>query len=207
MRGLNPEISLRFPSAEQLYPELYGETLARENMSQYSASTAVRRRSVCERLREFEEAVRTVYASTMSSSALDYRLRRGLAGWDEQMALLVQRVSGSRYKDFFMPCAAGVGYSYSPYRCFDEIDPKAGMLRLVMGLGTGAVDRVQGSYPRLVNLDRPRMTTAVTSKEKHQFSQRRIDVIDTEKGLVEGKDFVVAGKRAASSSETCAAGA
>lgn len=142
-----------------------------------------------ERLREFEEAVRTVYASTMSSSALDYRLRRGLAGRDEQMALLVQRVSGSRYKDFFMPCAAGVGYSYSPYRCFDEIDPKAGMLRLVMGLGTGAVDRVQGSYPRLVNLDRPRMITAVTSKEKHQFSQRRIDVIDTEKGLVEGKDL------------------
>ena len=142
-----------------------------------------------ERLREFEEAVRTVYASTMSSSALDYRLRRGLAGRDEQMALLVQRVSGSRYQDFFMPCAAGVGYSYSPYRCFDEIDPRAGMLRLVMGLGTGAVDRVQGSYPRLVNLDRPRMTTAVTSREKHQFSQRRIDVIDTGKRLVEGKDL------------------
>lgn len=33
------------------------------------------------------------------------------------------------------------------------------------------------------------ITTAVTSKEKHQFSQRRIDVIDTEKGLVEGKDL------------------
>lgn len=142
-----------------------------------------------ERLHEFEEAVRTVYASTMSNSALDYRLRRGLAGRDEQMALLVQRVSGSRYEDFFMPCAAGVGYSYSPYRCFEEIDPNAGMLRLVMGLGTGAVDRVQGSYPRLVNLDRPGMTTAVTSREKHQFSQRKIDVIDSMKGLVEGKDL------------------
>ena len=69
-----------------------------------------------ERLFEFEEAVRTVYASTMSKSALDYRLRRGLEGRDEQMALLVQRVSGSHYENFFMPCAAGVGYSYSPYR-------------------------------------------------------------------------------------------
>ena len=142
-----------------------------------------------ERLYEFEEAVRTVYASTMSSSALDYRLRRGLSGRDEQMALLVQRVSGSRYEDFFMPCAAGVGYSYSPYRCFEEIDPEAGMLRLVMGLGTGAVDRIQGSYPRLVNLDRPRMTTAVTCREKHQFSQRRIDVIDTVKRVLEGKEL------------------
>ncbi len=142
-----------------------------------------------ERLREFEEAVRTVYASTMSRSALDYRLRRGLEGRDEQMALLVQRVSGSRYEDFFMPCGAGVGYSYSPYRCFEDIDANAGMLRLVMGLGTGAVDRVQGSYPRLVNLDQPEKTVAVTSREKHQFSQRRVDVIDLSAGCVEGREL------------------
>lgn len=142
-----------------------------------------------ERLHDFEEAVRTVYASTMSKSALDYRLRRGLEDRDEQMALLVQRVSGSRYEDFFMPCAAGVGYSYSPYRFSKDIDPKAGMLRLVMGLGTGAVDRVQGSYPRLVSLDNPRMTAAVTSAEKHQFSQRKIDLIDSVSGTVEGREL------------------
>lgn len=135
-----------------------------------------------ERLAEFEEAVRTVYASTMSRSALDYRLRRGLENRDEQMALLVQRVSGSRYDDFFMPCAAGVGYSYSPYRFLESIDPHAGMLRLVMGLGTGAVDRMKGSYPRLVSLDKPTLTTVNTSVQKHQYSQRRIDLID----MIEG---------------------
>lgn len=138
-----------------------------------------------ERLAEFEEAVKTVYASTMSKSVLDYRLRRGLEGRDEQMALLVQRVSGSRYEGFFMPCAAGVGYSYSPYRFLKSIDPNAGMLRLVMGLGTGAVDREKGSYPRLVSLDKPRLTVVSNSVEKHQYSQRRIDLIDTTKGTVE----------------------
>lgn len=142
-----------------------------------------------ERLAEFEEAVKTVYASTMSKSALDYRLRRGLAGRDEQMALLVQRVSGSRYEGFFMPCAAGVGYSYSPYRFLQSIDPKAGMLRLVMGLGTGAVDRVTGSYPRLVSLDKPRLTAATNSIQKHQYSQRKIDLIDTTKGTVESREL------------------
>ncbi|MDO5337107.1 MAG: PEP/pyruvate-binding domain-containing protein [Eubacteriales bacterium] len=142
-----------------------------------------------ERLHDFEEAIRTVYASTMSKSALDYRLRRGLEGRDEQMALLVQRVSGSRYEDFFMPCAAGVGYSYSPYRFMKSIDPKAGMLRLVMGLGTGAVDRTQGSYPRLISLDQPELTAAVTSTQKHQFSQRKIDVIDMISRKVESKDL------------------
>lgn len=145
--------------------------------------------SMEKRLHEFEEAIKTVYASTMSTSALDYRLRRGLEGRDEQMAILVQRVSGSRYEEFFMPCAAGVGYSYSPYRFVKSIDPHAGMLRLVMGLGTGAVDRVQGSYPRLVSLDQPELTAAMTSAQKHQYSQRKIDVINTVSGEVEHWDL------------------
>ena len=100
---------------------------------------------------------------------------------DEQMALLVQRVSGSHYDQYYMPCAAGVGYSYSPYRFLPSLDPEAGMLRLVMGLGTCAVDRTEGSYPRLVNLDRPDATSATTIAEKHQFSQRRLEVVNKEK--------------------------
>lgn len=46
--------------------------------------------------------------------------RSGLDIRDEQMAILVQRVSGSRYEGFFMPCAAGVGYSSSPYRMKED---------------------------------------------------------------------------------------
>ena len=141
--------------------------------------------SLEERLTEFENAVRQVYASTMSLSALDYRKRRNLAGRDEQMALLVQRVSGSHYDHYYMPCAAGVGYSYSMYRFDKKMDPSAGMLRLVMGLGTSAVDRTEGSYPRLVNLDRPESTNFVTVAEKHQFSQRKLEVIDKEKRCLE----------------------
>jgi hypothetical protein len=62
-----------------------------------------------ERLLEFENAIKTVYASSMSLSALDYRMRRELEKRDEQMALLIQRVSGSYYGKYYMPCAAGVG--------------------------------------------------------------------------------------------------
>lgn len=131
-----------------------------------------------ERLEEFENAVRTVYASSAGLSALDYRKRRGLDRRDEQMALLVMRVSGSAYGTYFMPCAAGVGYSYSPYKFLNDIDSSAGMLRLVMGLGTSAVDRTEGSYPRLVSLDKPEATNFTTIAEKHQFSQRKAEVVD-----------------------------
>ena len=138
-----------------------------------------------QRLEELENAIRTVYASTMSKSALDYRSRRGLQARDEQMALLVQRVSGSYYGDYYMPCAAGVGYSYSPYRFMETLDPASGMLRLVMGLGTSAVDRTEGSYPRLVSLDNPKATTAKTCAEKHTFSQRKLELINRGEGILE----------------------
>ena len=132
-----------------------------------------------ERLEEFERAVKTVYASTMSLSALDYRKRRGLDKRDEQMALLIQRVSGSYYSSYYMPCAAGVGYSYSPYSFLKSSDQSAGMLRLVMGLGTSAVDRTEGSYPRLVSLDMPEKTVYSTYADRHRFSQGKVEVINT----------------------------
>ncbi len=138
-----------------------------------------------ERLEEFEEAVKTVYASTMSLSALDYRKRRGLDRRDEQMAILVQRVSGSRYDGFFMPCAAGVGYSASPYR-MDAGHPESGMLRLVMGLGTAAVDRRTGSYPRIVSLDAPKKLTVSNTADRQQYSQRLVDAVSLKTGEVEG---------------------
>ena len=151
----------------------------------YDSVFCSNRGSFEDRLNEFESAIKTVYASTMSLSALDYRKRRGLDKRDEQMALLVQRVSGSYYGSFYMPCAAGVGYSYSPYRFLQSADPKAGMLRLVMGLGTTAVDRTEGSYPRLVSLDMPQRTIYSSAAERHKFSQRKVEVINTVKRELE----------------------
>ena len=144
----------------------------------YESIFCINAGSIEERLTELENAVRTVYASTMDLSALEYRQQRGLGYKDEQMALLIQRVSGSMYEDFLMPNAAGVGYSYSTYRWDNTMDPSAGMLRLVMGLGTRAVDRTEGDYPRIVNLDQPENSALTSSWERHQYSQRYVDLID-----------------------------
>ena len=144
----------------------------------YESVFCANRGTLEERLEEFENAVRTVYASSAGLSALDYRKRRGLDRRDEQMALLVMRVSGSAYGSYFMPCAAGVGYSFSPYKFLGDTDSSAGMLRLVMGLGTSAVDRTEGSYPRLISLDKPEVTNFTTVAEKHQYSQRRVEAVN-----------------------------
>jgi len=128
---------------------------------------------------EFTDAVKRVYASTMSEDALAYRKQRGLDKLDEQMALLIQRVSGSRRGSIFFPDAAGVGFSYNTYVWNERIKPESGMLRLVCGLGTRAVNRVDGDYPVMAALSEPLIRPYSEKHDERKFSQHNIDVIDT----------------------------
>lgn len=130
-----------------------------------------------ERYEAFEQALRIVYASTMSEDALTYRMNRGLFDKDEQMAILVQRVSGDYYKDSFFPHAAGVGNSVNVYLWDKNIDMKAGMLRLVFGLGTRAVDRTVGDYARIVTLDDPLRLPLTNYGDRNKFSQHYVDLL------------------------------
>lgn len=131
-----------------------------------------------ERYQNFEQAVKSIFASTMSEDALAYRLQRGMAGSDEQMALLVQRVSGSLHANYFFPDLAGVAMSYNPYTWQEDMDPQAGMVRLVLGLGTRAVDRVDDDYPRVLALDKPSLRPDSHPEDISRFSQRKVDVLD-----------------------------
>ena len=131
-----------------------------------------------ERMEELEEAIRRVYASTMNEQAIEYRRKRHLLDVDEQMALLIQQVAGQQYGGLYMPVAAGMGCSYNPYKWMEHLNPEAGMLRMVMGLGTRAVERTPGDYPRLIGLDRAQANLRTTLAERHKFSQRKVDVLD-----------------------------
>lgn len=131
-----------------------------------------------ERMEELEEAIRRVYASVMNEQAIEYRRKRHLLDVDEQMALLIQQVAGQEYDGVYMPVASGMGCSYNPYKWMEHLNPEAGMLRMVMGLGTRAVERTPGDYPRLIGLDRAQASLRTTLEERHKFSQRKVDVLD-----------------------------
>ena len=73
------------------------------------------------------------------------------------MALLVQRVSGAIHNGYYYPDVAGVGFSVNPFVWDHSIDPDAGFLRIVAGLGTRAVDRTEDDYTRLVALNNPKL--------------------------------------------------
>jgi hypothetical protein len=142
-----------------------------------------------QRLADFMSAVKAIYASTMSEKALRYRAKRGLLDRDEQMALLVQRVSGSLYGSLFYPQIAGVGFSFNPFRWSGEIDPEAGMVRLVFGLGTRAVDRADDDYTRVVALNAPERRPEGSFDEARQYTQRKVDVLDLQANQLLSRRF------------------
>jgi hypothetical protein len=138
---------------------------------------------------QFAEAVKKIYASTMNEDALVYRKQRGLDKSDEQMALLVQRVSGAHHKNYFFPDLAGVGVSYNTYVWNKNIDPEAGMLRLVFGLGTRAVNRVEGDYPRMAALSEPLRRPYAEKDDIRKYSQHMVDIINTKDNAFQAIPF------------------
>jgi pyruvate,water dikinase len=142
-----------------------------------------------ERLEAFLIAAKTVYASAMSVQALLYRKSRGVLDQDEQMALLVQRVSGIPRGAHYYPQLAGVGFSFNPYAWSPDIDPRAGMIRLVYGLGTRAVERSDADYTRVVALNMPEKRPESNSDEITHYSQRKVDLLDLKHNCLKKTDF------------------
>lgn len=138
---------------------------------------------------QFAEAVKKIYASTMNEDALVYRKQRGLDKSDEQMALLVQRVSGAHHKNYFFPDLAGVGVSYNTYVWNNNINPEAGMLRLVFGMGTRAVNRVEGDYPRMAALSDPLRRPYAEKDDIRKYSQHMVDIINTKENAFQTISF------------------
>jgi hypothetical protein len=127
-------------------------------------------------------AIGRVYASTLSPDALIYRQRMGLVDYDERMAVLIQKVEGTRYRNYLFPAIAGVGYSRNPFRWNPKIRRDDGFLRLVVGFGTRAVERVANDFPRIVALSHPELRPHVGSDKLRKYAQRYIDLMDLEDG-------------------------
>jgi pyruvate, water dikinase len=171
--------------SSSLLEDAYGNSFSGKYESVFCANQG----TPSERLEQFMDAVRTVYASTMSRDALLYRARWGLLDRDEQMALLVQRVSGQQYGTLFYPHLAGVGFSFNPFVWSSDIDPRAGFLRLVFGLGTRAVDRVDDDYTRLVALNAPERVPVANADDARRYTQHNVDVLDLKANHLVSRSF------------------
>jgi pyruvate, water dikinase len=133
-----------------------------------------------ERLAALTDAVAEVYASIFNPDAIQYRAERGLLDYYEEMGVLIQRVVGRRIGKYFFPAFAGVAFGNNEFRWSPRIKREDGVLRLVVGLGTRAVDRLSNDYPMLISPGQPGIRVNVTPDQILHYSQKSIDVINLE---------------------------
>jgi len=130
------------------------------------------------RLEEFIAGLKYVLMSTWSPAPIIYRRDHNLLDFDERMSVLVQKVVGRRFGDYFFPFCAGVAFSRNVYNWSPRLDPQAGLVRLVFGLGTRAVDRIAGDYTRMIGLSHPSLRPELDPAQIKKYSQKNVDLIN-----------------------------
>lgn len=138
-----------------------------------------------ERMRALMDAISEVYASVFGPDPIEYRANRGLLDFHEEMGIMIQEVVGTRVGTYHLPAYAGVGFSQNEFRWSPRIAREDGLLRLVPGLGTRAVDRVSDDYPVLVAPGQPGLRVNVTADEVERYAPKKIDVINLQTGRFE----------------------
>ena len=134
-----------------------------------------------ERLNALMDAIAEVYASTFSPDPIEYRTERNLLDFGEEMGIIIQEVVGNQIGKYFLPAFAGVAFSQNEFRWSPRIKREDGLVRLVPGLGTRAVDRLSDDYPILFTPGQPGLKVNVQPDEILKYSPQKIDVIDLEK--------------------------
>jgi pyruvate, water dikinase len=143
-----------------------------------------------ERLYNLINAIAEVYASTFAPDPIEYRRERGLLDFQEEMGILIQEVVGKKIGHYFLPSFAGVAFSRNEFRWSPRIRREDGMIRIVPGLGTRAVDRVGNDYPIIVSPNRPELRVNTLIREQIQYSPRYIDAINLKSGAIETIDAI-----------------
>ena len=142
-----------------------------------------------QRLEALQDAIAEVYASTFGPDPIEYRAERGLLDFGEEMGIMIQEVVGTRIGKYYLPCFAGVAFSRNEFRWSPRIKREDGLLRIVPGLGTRAVDRLSDDYPVLVAPGQPNLRVNTTPDETARYSPTHIDVIDLDTNAFETVSF------------------
>jgi pyruvate,water dikinase len=138
-----------------------------------------------ERIAALMDAIAEVYASIFGPDPTEYRAERGLLDVHEEMGIMIQDVIGQTVGKYFLPPCSGVAFSNSEFRWSARIKREDGLIRLVPGLGTRAVDRVADDYPVLIAPGQPNLRANATADEVLKYSPKHVDLINLETNAFE----------------------
>jgi len=146
----------------------------------YKSLFLANRGSKKERLLALMDAIAEVFASTFAPDPIGYRKERDLIDYNEEMGVMIQGVIGRQVGKYFFPAFSGVAFSTNEFRWSPRIERNDGLIRMVPGLGTRAVDRLSNDYPRLIAPGKPDLDVNITTEDLVKYSPRQMDVIDLE---------------------------
>ncbi|HHW47088.1 MAG TPA: pyruvate, phosphate dikinase, partial [Clostridiaceae bacterium] len=138
-----------------------------------------------ERLEALMDAIIEIYASVFSPDPIQYRMEKGLLDFSEEMGIMIQEVVGLKIGRYYMPVFAGVAFSNNEFRWSPRIKREDGLIRMVPGLGTRAVDRLSDDFPILVSPGQPGLRVNQLPEEIQRYSPKKIDVLNLEKNTFE----------------------
>jgi len=137
------------------------------------------------RLDQLMKAVKLVFASPFRQRASNYLNSINYSAEEEEMAVIIQQVVGSKYDDLFFPEISGTAQSYNFYP-IQGMKHEDGIASLAVGLGKEVVDgglalRFCPKYPR-IDLQKP--------AEIVKNSQRNFYALDLKReyNLMKGED-------------------
>ena len=142
-----------------------------------------------ERLAALGDAIAEVYASLFGPDPIEYRFEHGLTDHHEEMGIMIQEVIGKQVGHYYLPAFAGVAFSNNEFRWSSRIRREDGLIRLVPGLGTRAVDRLSDDYPMLVSPGQPKMRVNTTPEELIRYSPKKVDLVNLETKMFETADI------------------
>ena len=143
-----------------------------------------------ERLAALGDAITEVFASMFGPDPVEYRLEHGLIDHHEEMGILIQQVVGRRIGPYYLPTFAGVAFSHNEFPWSSRLKRDDGLVRLVPGLGTRAVDRLSDDYPVLVAPGQPGLQVNATPDEVVHYSPKKADVINLDSRTFETIDLL-----------------
>jgi predicted nucleotidyltransferase len=138
-----------------------------------------------ERLSALQDAIAEVFASMFGPDPIEYRAERNLIDVHEEMGIMIQEVVGTRVGHYYMPAFSGVAFSNNEFRWSPRIKREEGLIRLVPGLGTRAVDRLSDDYPVLLAPGQPGLRVNASLDEVVRYSPKMVDLINLESNRFE----------------------
>jgi CheY-like chemotaxis protein len=140
------------------------------------------------RLNHLIHAIKLVYASTYYKGPKAFSKRVGHRTEEEQMAVVIQKLVGSRYGSSFYPAISGVAQSHNYYP-FARMKPEEGIVTIALGLGKTVVEgektlRFSPAHPQIL----PQRSTVedILENAQHHFYalqlQRSCHCLETNDG-------------------------